>query len=208
MGHLGASGFFPYEPRCTSRTAAFLRLCVAGVLVLAAAGCKSSSSTATGTVALDATTSNPTYASAEPVVASIVVTNGTGASVGFSPNVSGTLSIVSLTKDGVAVATRETVSKNDEDLSAILRQSLRSVDTGQSLTVTWASEYDAVLQGQCLRTVEYNSSAGNRAVYYLVGLPGQYVLKAQYALPAAAARSGETVQNPAGPVTVTFAVSP
>jgi hypothetical protein len=185
---MGRSDFLPGEPGGTQRAALVLCAWAMGVALLPAAGCKSSSSTPPGTVAVQASAppgtvalqgsaSKPTYTSAEHVVANLVITNGTDAGVGLSPNVSGTLTVVSLTRDGVAVATRETVSNNDESLA--------------------------------LRTVEYNPNGGaNRAVYYFVGRPGQYVLKVRYALPADAARPGEAIQNPGDPTTINFAVSP
>jgi hypothetical protein len=214
MGHLGASGLFPDEAKCTSRTALVLRICVAGVLVLAAAGCKSSSSTLTGTVtptgtiATQATASKPTYAITEPVVANLVITNGTGAAVGLSPMTDGTLSVIALTRNGVAVPSREVRVKFDEDLLTLLRGSIQSVAPGESLSFTWTSSADTVLQGQSLKTVKYRPGGASTVVIYSVSLPGQYELVVRYALPAEAARPGEVVQNPADPVTVRFTVSP
>jgi len=184
-----------------------LRARLVGAALLAAAACRSTPAPSVAAVSLSAEASKATYLLGEPIQVSLRLRNDADSPTALSSMSHGTVTVVSLSRDGRDVASRETTSKFDQDLGVLLRESRLDVAPGQAVTVQWRSFDDPMLQGQCLGTVQYRPDA-NPTTIHLIGLPGQYELTVKYEFPQAAARAGEVVRNPAAPVTVRFAVSP
>ena len=160
-------------------------------------------------VGLRARSSMTTYARSETVALSLQLENtGTGAT-GISDQLAGNITIVSVQRDGVAVAPRRSPISFDEALSFVLSESIQSVAEGQSLSLSWNSEADAVFGGQAIATVRYDSSGEHEALLYPLTQPGTYRLSVVYEYAAPDPRGGVPVfRGKTAEAVVTFTVLP
>ncbi len=159
-------------------------------------------------VKLTAAPALSTFPIGQPVTINIQLTNTGAVAVALSDLTDGNLRIVSFTRNGIAVPTRQTAIDYDDDLANVLGQSLKSVAPGASLATTWTSALDDGLnglQGQALSAVTYATSGQYTAQLYGLGSSGTYSLTFYYQYPAPSGVPG-TFTGRTNTATVTFNV--
>ena len=159
-------------------------------------------------VRLTATSVKSAYQSGEPIEIALTLENTGTVLANLSDRVTGTLQIISLTRDGTPVPTRSSIVNFLEDLGYTLEQSLKAVAPGQTLQLVWRSERDHVLGQQALDTVEFQTEDFHHITFYGVQTPGKYELAVVYQFPSEAAPNAQPYLGPTDPAIVAFEVLP
>lgn len=162
----------------------------------------------TADVALTVSPSKTAYSPGDPVVLSVQVTNKRTGPCRLDKIPAGSLTILSLLRDGVAVAPRITTANFIDGFATFIQGNLVSVAPNASLTQTLASEPDPTNDDEAALQVSTMDVFNQAAVaYWPVDQPGHYSISVGYAL-AAPPTSGTAACLASGDgATTTFTVS-
>jgi hypothetical protein len=159
-------------------------------------------------VALTATPSKAAYAQGEPVVLSIQVTNKRGSACRLDKLPAGSLTILSLLRDGVAVVPRLTSTTFIDGFSSFIQGNLVSIAPDASLTQTLTSEPDPTgADGAALAVSTMDLFNQASVAYWSVDQPGHYTISVGYALAAPPGDGSAACLASGDPASTTFAVS-
>lgn len=159
-------------------------------------------------VVLGIVSSQPAYAAGATVRLRLTLENAGAEAIALSPIVDGTIRVVSLRRDGVDVATRETLIDFEDDLASILEFGLKTVAPGERADFDWISFNDRLLHGQTLQTVAFLPEDDHKATLYDIGAAGRYELVAVYSYPGPKGPTGNTFSGTTNEATVRFIITP
>lgn len=182
---------------------------VALILIAACTWMKTGTSGGQTGLILTATTAKTTYNTSEPIRIALTLVNNTGASVTLSPMIDGNVRIVSMTHDGAPVSPVAEVVRYDDDLGAVLRNSLRSNAAGQSLVLdAWTSTFAVQSGDRALKIVTYDAAGHHTAQVYPVRSAGNYALTVVYQYAGLQSATGAAYAAASTTVQVMFTVTP
>ncbi|MEM7052607.1 MAG: hypothetical protein AAF604_23285 [Acidobacteriota bacterium] len=158
-------------------------------------------------VQLAGTMSQSSYSWWETVRIDLTLTNQGFSAIGLCPDFEGNIRVVSLKRDGVAIAPRLTWIDFDEDLGWILNQNLETVPRGGSLSLSWESGYDQVSGEEALEAVIFNKTTDlHQESIYPIGTAGTYEIKLRYRYPASTRFSTPVFTGSSNTITLTFTI--
>ncbi|MBI1741622.1 hypothetical protein HYR54_00965 [Candidatus Acetothermia bacterium] len=162
----------------------------------------------TGQVKLLAFSAKATYARGEPITLLLVLKNTGNSPIGLSDQVTGTIQITSIKKDGANLPTRTSFVLSYESLSYLLKHSVKSVNPNESVPMLLASESDPELGGEALSTIQLEQQGIDQVTYYAVSSPGTYELSIVYEIPAMPGFTLPVFQGKTNEAVVSFKVTP
>jgi hypothetical protein len=182
---------------------------LAAVVAIVGAGCsdpKPPTPSRTG-LSMTATAYADEYAAGEPIRLGVSITNQGSRACQLIAIPDGTLTVVSMTRDGVAVTPAVTSSEYINGFSDFLRKGFRELPPGQSITLS-ATSWQAGAAGgvQALDTSQMDTSDEAARIFWPVDAPGRYVLGIRYSLPPVDGAPAGLCEVPDAPAQLEFTV--
>lgn len=182
-----------------------VRLLIAAIFIFALGGCSSLFGPSTE-VLLSVTGPTHPLASGQALELQLSLRNDTNDVVQVSEWLDGSYHVVSLERDGVAVAKRVVRARYYLPLESTLPQRLRSIQTGEKLELSWRSDEDPGLGGQAISDVQFEPSGKHTVTFYDVDKLGNYELTLNYHYVGKPNGHANVFRNRSNNVTISFAV--
>jgi len=128
---------------------------------------------------LDASFDQASYAAGDEITLTLRLTNAGGGAICVSSMPQGSVTFLSLTRDGEPVATRTTPAYFLAPFDEMLKSGLVPLGAGETAEIALVSEIDEGLVGRALRTTDADAGRG-LAMFYDVATPGEYELAVAY----------------------------
>jgi hypothetical protein len=160
-----------------------------------------------GTVGIRLVPSRPEYRDGEEVAISIILTNRETRACRMSRGPEGTITILSLTRDGIPIVPSLTTATYIDGFSRSLLATLMPVTPGASRSLLLTSVPDGVTDGRsALPTSELDGNDEATLSFWPVDQPGHYTLTADYLLPPLAGPPTGLCPTFGGPASTSFTV--
>jgi hypothetical protein len=151
--------------------------------------------------------SKPEYARGEQIVLSVELTSTEANACLVSQVPAGSLTFVSLTRDGNVVSPVLSIGNYIDGFTSYLNANVTSLAPGGAFTMLVKSdESEATGQRQELETSSLNSLDNAELAFWPVDEPGRYTLAVRYALPHLPNASSEVCRASGEPVQTQFTV--
>jgi hypothetical protein len=158
-------------------------------------------------VVLRITPAKAQYARGEQIVLSVEVRNTTAGACQVSQVPEGVIVVLSLTRDGEAVAPAQTSGSYIDGFAAYLRRNLVSLAPGKSVTMSIRSERSGAVEDRpALETSAVDGLDEAALSFWPVDAPGKYTLSARYVLPPLADAPADVCLASGDPVSADFTV--
>jgi hypothetical protein len=149
-----------------------------------------------------------TYARGKPIQFSIILTNGRARPCQISRLPEGGLTVLSLTRDGVAITPTLVRGTTVAGFANLLLANLVPLNSGASLSVPWASEGGSSPDDRAaLRTSTMDDMDQPMLAFWPTGEPGRYELSLRYAPPPLPGGPTEVCPASGEPAHATFTVT-
>jgi hypothetical protein len=161
----------------------------------------------TAGVSVKITPSKPEYAPGEPVVLTIELTNNEPKACRVSKIPDGAIAVVSLTRDGTAVA--PTLSSGDypDGFASFLRANQAQLAPNVSASLVLRSEENTAVDGRpALDTSTMDGQDGSTLVFWPVDTAGRYALAIRYVPTELTDAAGNACQASGEPASTEFTV--
>ncbi|MGE5828634.1 MAG: hypothetical protein ACM30G_09770 [Micromonosporaceae bacterium] len=149
-----------------------------------------------------------TYARGKQIQFSIMLTNGLAGPCQISRLPEGGLTVLSLTRDNVAITPTLVRGTTVAGFANLLRANLVPLGSGATMSVPWASEGGSSPEDRAaLRTSTMDDMDQPMLAFWPIGEPGRYELSLRYAPPPLPAGPADACPASADPARATFTVT-
>ena len=158
-------------------------------------------------VDMSASADKEIYAPNEDVIITVNLNNSGDAPTCLSDRAQGNIKLLSVTRDGESVATREAPSHFIEALYSLVRADLKEVGPGEAMDIELVSTQDPGLGARALYAIRIDGTAG-MSTFYAIEQPGEYEVQVAYEYEGESSTECENIyMGPTNTSTVTFSVS-
>lgn len=119
------------------------------------------------------------YRAGETISVTLELNNNGNSPICLSETPLGTISFVTLTRDGSPVPTRQAPSSFITSLTEMVKSKLVAVASNSSIKILLTSSYDPGLDSEILYTTAMDGTSGI-TTFYDIGKPGDYALEMAY----------------------------